>query len=590
MFLLIASTFSVAVGSGSRINGKIAFQSRRDGNWQIYVMNADGSEETRLTNNNYNDMTPDWSPVGTEIVFMSDRDGYWEIYVMNADASGQTRLTNNNYADEYPRWSPDGTKIAFYSDRDGNREIYVMNTDGSGQTRLTNNNADDEYADWSPDGTKIIFSSARDGNWEIYVMNSDGSAQTRLTNNNSYDTRPCWSPDGIKILFQSDRDGNAQIYVMNADGSGQTRLTNNNAADVCPRWSPDGTKIAFQSNRDGNAEIYVMNADGSGQTRLTYNSASDYWPFWQSLYLTNFQQIGIGSDFTGNVLNVDNSSYTINQLPASVPWSPGTSHNYSWSSPLTVSDGKCYVWSSTSGLSTEKSGTFIATSKNDSIIANYATQYYVRFQTSTGGSIAQSSKWYNASSAVAISALPSTGYKFTNWTFVGNVLIGNAASQNTTLTVNGAGNVTAIFADMSAPQVGTPSLNPSRNSVQPNQNVKVSVNVTDLESGVKNVTLIYSLDNGTTWRNPESMTLNTTSGLYEGTILGQPIATAVRFKILAFDNAENNVTKDGATSDYRYTVVPEFSSIIVLCIFMIVTMLLAIVYERLLLQEVKFLW
>ena len=214
------------------------------------------------------------------IAFSSHRDGNREIYVMNADGSGVTRLTNNSAEDGSPAWSPDGRRIAFYSLRDGNYEIYVMNADGSGVTRLTNNSADDVTPAWSPDGRRIAFTSLRDGNYEIYVMNADGSGQSRLTSNSAAAVYPAWSPDGRRIAFYSLRDGNYEIYVMNADGSSVTRLTNNSAGDFNPDWSPDGNRIAFDSSRDGNREIYVMNADGSGVTRLTNNSVVDYDPAW----------------------------------------------------------------------------------------------------------------------------------------------------------------------------------------------------------------------------------------------------------------------------------------------------------------------
>jgi Tol biopolymer transport system component len=285
MCLLIAPAFGVilTVEARSRINGKIAFASNRDGNFEIYIMNVDGSEQTRLTNNNAGDENPDWSPDGSKIAFVSNRDGNYEIYIMNTDGSGQTRLTNNNGEDWNPSWSPNGTKIAFVSNRDGNFEVYVMNADGSGQARLTYNNGDDEQPRWSPDGTKIVINTNRDGNMEIYVIKADGSEQTRLTNNNYDDQDPDWSPDGTKISYISNRDGNHEIYVMNSDGSGLTRLINNNAEEWDSRWSPDGTKITFDSNRDGNWNTYIMNTDGSGQTRLTDNGATDWDPSWQSL-------------------------------------------------------------------------------------------------------------------------------------------------------------------------------------------------------------------------------------------------------------------------------------------------------------------
>jgi Tol biopolymer transport system component len=210
----------------------------------------------------------------------------YEIYIMNSDGDDQTRLTDNSASDGDPSWSPDGTKIAFDStiDEDGNRDIYIMNADdGSGQTRLTDDPAFDTDPSWSPDGTKIAFSSNReDDNSEIYIMNSDGSGQTRLTDNSADDFSPSWSPDGTKIAFVSDRDnGNFDIYIMNADdGSGQTRLTDDPAFDGFPSWSPDSEKIAFTSNRDSGG-IFVMNADdGSGQTRLTDNGVFYSSPDW----------------------------------------------------------------------------------------------------------------------------------------------------------------------------------------------------------------------------------------------------------------------------------------------------------------------
>src|SRR5215204_5639284 len=167
--------------------GKIAFHR----NYQIYVMNADGSEQTNISNNTAVDIHPDWSPDGTKIAFASDRAGSYQVYVMNADGSEQTRLTNPAFGYQ-PSWSPDGTEIAFSSSRDGNSEIYVMNADGSEQSRLTNNADIDEQPSWSPDGTEIAFISSRD--YQIYVMNADGSEQTNISNNPAVHDNPDWGP------------------------------------------------------------------------------------------------------------------------------------------------------------------------------------------------------------------------------------------------------------------------------------------------------------------------------------------------------------------------------------------------------------
>jgi Tol biopolymer transport system component len=119
----------------------IAFTSQRDGNSEIYVMNADGTDQRRLTHAAGDDYSPDWSPDGRKIAFVSERDGNDEIYGMNADGSEQRRLTSSRAHDYPPAWSPDGRKIAFASDRDGNFDIYVMDADGSHVRNLTRSSA-----------------------------------------------------------------------------------------------------------------------------------------------------------------------------------------------------------------------------------------------------------------------------------------------------------------------------------------------------------------------------------------------------------------------------------------------------------------
>ena len=260
--------FSVSAAEGLR--GTIAFHSNRDGDFDIYVMNADGSRVTQLTHNTTGDVDPIWSPDGKRIAFSSDRVAgtCCEVFVMNADGTGVTQLTHGGgFAGA---WSPDGKRIAFVGPQG---ELLVMNVDGTGATQLT----EGRPTAWSPDGKRIAFISNRDGDNDIYVINADGTGVTQLTNDPASDEgdHAGWSPNGKRFVFSSTRDGgDLDIFVMNADGSGVTELTHNDfIADDDPVWSPDGKRIAFHSTRDGGDEdIFVMNADGTGVIPLTSNS------------------------------------------------------------------------------------------------------------------------------------------------------------------------------------------------------------------------------------------------------------------------------------------------------------------------------
>ena len=269
------------------ITGDFAFESNRDGNREIYVLDAREGTVRRLTDNPEVDTQPVWSPNGDKIAFSSRRDGNNEIYLMNPDGSGLVNLTNDPGSDRYPAWSPDGQLIAFTTDRDGNPEIYTMQIDGSEVMNLTQNPSEDSQPVWFSTGVflltqeKIAFTSNRDGNLEIYIMNTDGSSQTNLTRNPAGDAFPAASPGGARIAFTTDRDGNQEVYVMGTDGSSPTNLTMNPSQDWQPAWSPLGDYLAWVTNRDANQEIYVMRNDGAGAFNLTNNPAEDLEPSWR---------------------------------------------------------------------------------------------------------------------------------------------------------------------------------------------------------------------------------------------------------------------------------------------------------------------
>lgn len=213
------------------------------------------------------------------LVYQSYRDGNWEIYIMDGSVYNERRLTAHPAADIHPRLSPDANRVVFASKRTGNYEIYVMNINGSGLTQLTFNSKDDGNPAWSPDGTKIAFEAYRDGQAEIYVMNADGSNQTRLTANAAYDGEPTWSPDGKRIAFTSKRTGLSRIWIMQADGSGLTQLPVGWYGSS-PSWSPSGAKIAYTGDPDGDGWFEACQADLDGSNSYCVYNPSGQTDAW----------------------------------------------------------------------------------------------------------------------------------------------------------------------------------------------------------------------------------------------------------------------------------------------------------------------
>ena len=245
--------------------GRIVFTSLRDGNPEIYVMDADGGNQENLTNHPAYDAEPAWSPDGTKIAFVSGRDGGpSQIHVMDADGKNVIRLTEGRGRKGDPDWSPDGGKIAF-SFNDWEDHIDVMDADGRNREKLED---EAKYPSWSPDGKQIAFVSFRDGLGEIYVIGVGGQGRKRVTHDLESKFNPSFSPNGRRIAYYAWQEGFYHIYVVGADSRNRVRLTHNEEHHWGPAWSPDGQVIAYNvvdgNWDDGNfhSAIHLMASDG----------------------------------------------------------------------------------------------------------------------------------------------------------------------------------------------------------------------------------------------------------------------------------------------------------------------------------------
>jgi Tol biopolymer transport system component len=278
---------------------KIVFASNggdnnAEGDLEIFSIDPAGTSLKQLTSDAVDDIEPALSPSGTKVAFTKQVGSDQEIYVMNADGSNEKNITNQPGSNQSaPAWSPDGKKIAYTEGRFYETEIYVMNADGSNKRNWTNfaqASVPDYRPAYSPDGKRIAFTSMGEalGDFEIYDMSastpSSGPPSWRnLTHNDDQDYRPKYSPDGKTIVYDStpscffSTPGDFEVMKMNADGSGTpTNLTNNTTDDLHSDFSPSGTMIVYMKLPQGNTsgsctsspnanlgELYTMNSDGT---------------------------------------------------------------------------------------------------------------------------------------------------------------------------------------------------------------------------------------------------------------------------------------------------------------------------------------
>jgi Tol biopolymer transport system component len=284
---------------------RLAFSTQLSNTLVLAVIDANGQGYQQLTRGagpasgetRGDSVDPAWSPDGARLAYASDLDGDFDIFVVGADGSAPFNLTRFEGDDLAPAWTPDGQSIVFQSDREGQPDIYLMRADGAAATNLTASPADDTEPAVSPDGLRIAFVSTRGGDADIYVMNLDGANPRAVADNPGEDRAPAWTPDG-SILFTSVLTDGATLFVVRPDGSDLTRLWETapdaeaevisavwqpvdvDPASLSARTAPTPTvaappfdlpdaTIGFASNRNGQFDLFTLKLDGTGLAPLS---------------------------------------------------------------------------------------------------------------------------------------------------------------------------------------------------------------------------------------------------------------------------------------------------------------------------------
>ena len=290
--LVASSAFTPAWAAFPGTNGRLVFQREAPAGdhtqTDVYTIAPNGSGLTRLTATpDHNEFGPNWNAAGTRIAFWRTPApfGPGTVWVMNGDGSGQTRLTHGVDARD-PVWNPAGTRLVFTLVDGTNFDLWSMRaSDGGSLRQLTSGRALDFEPAWSPNGTRIAFTRAfqRGDPGNICVLNVRTGVVHRVTHTPPYDHQVNWAPGGRRVVFERDRDARSSIYAINADGSHLVRLTSGPFFDTGPAYSPEGTRIAFGSDRGAASfdDLWIIHADGSQLHRVRQLQFAQGFPDWQ---------------------------------------------------------------------------------------------------------------------------------------------------------------------------------------------------------------------------------------------------------------------------------------------------------------------
>ena len=267
-------------GTHGPFNTRFAFSGTFTGNKELYVVDFDGGNRTRITKNGSINIQPDWDATGTRVAFTSYMSGNPDIYVADLGKGRISRISARAGLNTGAAWHPTSGQLAVTLSQGGNPDVHLIDPrTGAKMARLTTGSGIDTSASWSPDGSRFAFVSERSGGAQIYVASADGSGAKRITFEGGHNTDPAWSPDGKQIAYVS-RDGNFDVFTVELASGRVTRITQGAGDNEDPSWSPDGRFLAFSSNRSGSAHIWMATANGAHQVQLTQGKGGYTNPDW----------------------------------------------------------------------------------------------------------------------------------------------------------------------------------------------------------------------------------------------------------------------------------------------------------------------
>lgn len=270
---------------------EIVFTSTRDGNKEIYIMNADGRKQVNLTRHRADDFDPTWSPDRTQILFVSDRKAkVRDLYLMDADGTNVRRVFRQIAHREQPTWSPDGKRIAYVTPEENS--IKIATVTGHAERRLTLTSWGSVNPDWSPDGSEITYDWKGSGNMRIINVNTKNSRVLLPELKKFVMWQPAWSPTGDRLAFAAFKwpenhagplrvDDKLSLYIADQDGTWVKHLVKEPIVNH-PTWSTDGNEILYEKRFDDarrERQLFKISVESGKPQQLT-RKGSNYQADW----------------------------------------------------------------------------------------------------------------------------------------------------------------------------------------------------------------------------------------------------------------------------------------------------------------------